>query len=125
MRRKPVVPRTEDGRRRTEAGSHNPLAEHLVDQLREVPGVEARRMFGGLGFYREGVFFGLVYKGRVYFKTDETSRTRYLDAGMKPFRPRPGQKLGRYYEVPADVIENRAELADWAREAIRVADEGK
>lgn len=101
------------------------LADHLLDQLRELRGVEGRRMFGGLGLYAGGVFFGLMYKGRVYFKTDPKTRARYVENGMMPFQPRPGQKLGRYYEVPADVLESASELAVWAREAVRVAEGGK
>ena len=36
---------------------------------------------------------------------------------MKPFRPSEKQTLKNYYEVPADVIEDRSELASWASKA--------
>jgi DNA transformation protein and related proteins len=33
---------------------------------------------------------------------------------MKPFRPNPKQTLKTYYEVPADILEDRELLARWA-----------
>lgn len=76
-------------------------------------------MFGGHGLYQGNVFFGIVYGGRVYFKTDKKTAAKYERCGMSPFRPRPGQGLKRYYEVPVDVIEDDNELVAWAREAIK------
>ena len=38
---------------------------------------------------------------------------------MTPFRPSKRQTLRTYYEVPADVLENRNELTRWARDAVR------
>jgi DNA transformation protein len=97
------------------------LKEFALDQLRGLGDVECRSMFGGFGFYSGEKFFGIIYQGRLYFKTSEATRAVYLEHGMKPFRPRAGQKLGKYYEVPPDVIEDPAQLETWAREAVTVA----
>ena len=94
------------------------LKEFALDQLRGLGDVECRSMFGGFGFYSGERFFGIIFKGRLYFKTTETTRTAYIKQGMKPFRPKPGQKLGKYYEVPPDVMEDPAQLQIWAREAV-------
>jgi DNA transformation protein len=51
--------------------------DFVLDQLREVDGVEARRMFGGSGLYRDETFFGIIFKGCLYFKTDETTVAAY------------------------------------------------
>ncbi len=95
--------------------------DFVLDQLADLTGLRGRAMFGGHGIYRGEDFFGIVYKGRLYFKTDEASRAAYLDHGMAPFRPNPRQALTSYYEVPLEVIEDPARLVDWARAALRVA----
>jgi len=48
--------------------------DFVLDQLQALAGVDARRMFGGFGLYRDEIFFGIVYRGRLYFKTDEGDR---------------------------------------------------
>ena len=68
-------------------------------------------MFGGYGLYCGRVFFGIVHKGRLYFKTNATTAPRYRKREMKPFRPNAKQTLNTYYEVPVDVLED-AERAD-------------
>ncbi len=75
-------------------------------------------MFGGHGLYRGGTFFGIIFKGRLYFKTNNTTRTDYVERGMKSFRPNPGQTLKNYFEVPADILEEPDRLAAWAQDAI-------
>ena len=90
----------------------------VLDQLRDRAGVTCRAMFGGYGLYRRTVFFGIIYNGRLYFKTNSTSRAAYLRKGMKPFRPSAKQILKSYYEVPLDIIEDQNELSGWARQAV-------
>lgn len=68
-------------------------------------------MFGCHGLYHNDIFFGIIFKGRLYFKTDSATRAEYLEHGMKPFRPSSKQTLKNYYEVPADVIEDGEELS--------------
>ena len=96
----------------------NQFLEHVLDQLQPLGLVLPRAMFGGYGLYREGVFFGIVHRGRLYFKTDDWSRRRYEDRGSEPFHANAKQTLWSYYEVPADVLEDAAELAQWAAEAV-------
>src|SRR5579864_7259845 len=93
--------------------------EFIVDQLRNLKGLRIRRMFGGYGFYCEELFFGIISKSRLYFKTDARSRQAYLDRATKPFRPNPRQELQTYYEVPVGILEDGEQLARWAQEAIR------
>jgi len=93
--------------------------DFVLDQLSGLRGVACRSMFGGYGLYRGGVFFGIVHKGRLYFKTNETSRAAYREHGMKPFRPSAKQTLKTYYEVPVDVMEDAEQLVAWAGQAAR------
>ena len=96
--------------------------DFVLDQLRELRGLEARAMFGGFGLYSGGKFFGILYRGRLFFRTSEVTRTAYLERGMESFRPNAKQRLNSYYEVPADVIEDAAELVAWAGDALKVAE---
>ena len=92
--------------------------DFVLDQLGELRGVSCRAMFGGYGLYRGGTFFGIIHKGRLYFKTDEATRKDYGAHGMKPFRPNAKQRLKTYYEVPVEVIEDQGQLTSWAEQAI-------
>ncbi len=91
--------------------------EFVLDQLNRLGQVECRAMFGGHGVYHNGVFFGIIFKGRLYFKTCKLTLPRYLEHGMKPFRPNAKQTLKNYLEVPADILEDADQLTDWAVEA--------
>lgn len=93
--------------------------DYVLDQLTDLRGMKTRAMFGGYGLYRGEVFFGIIHKGRLYFKTDDRTRPIYVTQGMEPFRPNAKQTLKSYYEVPADVIEDSGQLTDWASKAIR------
>ena len=88
--------------------------DFVLDQLNGLRGVTCRSMFGGYGLYQGEVFFGIIHKSRLYFKTDEASRAAYRERGMKPFRPNAKQTLKTFYEVPADIIEDAEQLVTWA-----------
>ena len=92
--------------------------DFVLDQLRDLDEVEARRMFGGFGLYQDETFFGIVHKGKLFFKIDESTVGAYLRHKMKPFRPNAKQTIKSYYQVPVDVLEDPDELCVWARRAI-------
>jgi DNA transformation protein len=90
----------------------------VLDQLSELDDIEARRMFGGYGLYQDETFFGIVYKGRLYFKVDETTVASYRKQKMKSFRPNAKQTLKSYYQVPLATLEDADALREWATTAI-------
>ena len=97
--------------------------EFVLDQLRALPDVRARAMFGAHGLYQDEHFFGILDEGRLFFKTDAQSQADYVARGMGPFTY---ESKGRvltmsYHEVPPDVLENAPELVAWARRAIEGA----
>ncbi len=94
------------------------LRDFVLDQLVGLDDVEARRMFGGYGLYRDETFFGIVHKGKLFFKIDESTVGEYRKRQMKPFRPNAKQALKSYYQVPVDVMEDADELCEWAVKAI-------
>lgn len=111
------------------ARSEEPFAVKRRDSSREwlearfaaLPDLDVRRLFSGAGLYSADVIFGIYFRGCLYFKVDATTADDFLARGAEPFCPRPGQTLGRYYEVPADVADDDDELIAWARRAIAAA----
>jgi DNA transformation protein len=97
--------------------------QYVLEQLARLPRVTSRRMFGGIGLYSDGVFFGIVANDTVFFKVDDSTREGYVSRGCEPFRPykdRPEVSMN-YFQVPADVLEDADELVPWGRAAVRVA----
>ena len=97
--------------------------EYVLDQLRDVDGVNCRPMFGGHGLYSGPTFFGILYRGQLFFKTSDSTRAKYEERGSQPFKPSEKQTLRNYFEVPPDVIEQRVTLCEWANEAIDLSHE--
>jgi DNA transformation protein len=97
--------------------------DFVLEQLAPAGRVAPRAMFGGVGLYLEGLFFALIDDDTLYFKADDATRSRYEQAGSKPFCPYPDEpdKAMGYWQVPAEVLEDSDELAAWAREAMGVA----
>jgi DNA transformation protein and related proteins len=94
----------------------------VLDQLEELGDVTARPMVGGVGLYRDGLFFGIVAGDVLYLKVDDATRGDYVKEGMAPFNPYARRPLTMgYYAVPPAVLESALELARWARKAIQVA----
>jgi TfoX/Sxy family transcriptional regulator of competence genes len=96
--------------------------EFVLDQLSSVADVRSRPMFGGLGLYSRGQFFGLVWNDVLFLKVDEATRPAYKAAGMQPFNPYPERGVTfQYYEVPLGVVESAEELTRWANDALRAS----
>ena len=93
--------------------------DFVLDQLYELGQVNCRSMFGGFGLYWKGIFFGIIYKGRLYFKTHSSTLADYLGRGMQPFRPNTRQTLKTYYEVPPDILEDPDQLKVWVKKALQ------
>jgi DNA transformation protein len=94
----------------------------VLDNLRDIGDVTDRAMFGGIGLYCRGCFFGIIAADVLYLKVDDSSRDAYEQRGMNPFKPFPSRPASvNYFEVPPDVVESPLDLAQWARRAIEGA----
>jgi DNA transformation protein len=91
----------------------------IEEQLASIPDITFRRLFSGFGIYSGETIFGLIHGEKLYFHTDDGSRTRYKQCGSTFFTA-PGIKkpLKNYYEVPPAIIEQKKELVAWALAAI-------
>jgi DNA transformation protein and related proteins len=94
----------------------------VLDQLEELGGVTARSMFGGVGLYHRGIFFGIIARDTLYLKVGDANRADYARAKAAPFKPYPDRSGSmKYYAVPVEILESALDLAAWARKAIAVA----
>ena len=98
-----------------------PFVKYILDILSDLGDARSRAMFGGYGIYHNGVMIGLIASGVFYLKVDDGNRSTFEAKGSKPFTyRRKGQKKAvgmSYWEVPADVLENREALCQWTRDA--------
>jgi DNA transformation protein and related proteins len=101
--------------------------DFVMDQLKGLPELRAKAMFGGHGVYQGENFFGILMSGRLYFKTDEHTRRAYLERGMEPFTYEKARRTMtmNYFEVPPQVLEDHEEILAWARRAIESARAGR
>ncbi|MGQ0694647.1 MAG: TfoX/Sxy family protein [Nitrospiraceae bacterium] len=97
---------------------HDGFKDFVLDQLADVRSITCRAMFGGYGLSSGKTFFGIIHKGRLYFKTSPATVAIYEQQGMKPFRPSTKQTLKTYYEVPAEIIEDGEQFTTWAARAV-------
>ena len=97
--------------------------EFVLDQLRALPELRARAMFGGHGLYAGTHFFGILVAGQLYFKVDAASRPAYTERGMRPFSYSRANKVMtlNYYEVPPEILEDRELAVAWANQSIHLA----
>lgn len=98
-----------------------PFVEYILDMLGDLGDVRSRAMFGGYGIYHDGVMIGLIASSVFYLKVDDGNRGAFEHAGSRPFTyRRKGRKKAvvmSYWEVPADVLENREAVCRWTRSA--------
>lgn len=95
----------------------------VLDQLSGLGEVVAKSMFGGVGLYVSGVFFGIIARDVLYLKVDDQNRQDYTRLRMKPFKPFPDRPSSmKYYQVPIHVLESTDELVSWARKSVAAAE---
>ena len=97
--------------------------DYVHDQLSGLGGVSSRRMFGGAGLYCDEFFFALIDDDTLYLRVNDANRADFTTRGMGQFRPyadRPELSMS-YYETPADVLEDAAQLVTWARRSVAAA----
>ena len=94
----------------------------LLARLNAVAPVMDRSMFGGVGLYCEGRFFGLIADDALYFRVDDATRPEYLKAGMGPFAPFGPEKASKvHFRVPDGVIADKRKLKAWLIKAVDAA----
>jgi len=89
---------------------------YAMDRLSSIDNIRSRAMFGGYGIFHEGLMFALIADDTLYFKVDESNRDIYEKAESQPF-----PHGISYWEVPAEVIEDKNRLVEWAMISMDIA----
>lgn len=100
------------------------LIAHLMDVLRPLGGVAARRMFGGAGLFRDGLMFGLISDEVLYLKADAETVADFEAEGLGPFTygTKSGDRvLTSYWRAPEHLLDDDDEMREWCRRATRAA----
>lgn len=100
-------------------------AQFVKDQLSEFGEVEFKNMFGGIGIFKDGLMFAKIGGDKLRLKVDDSNKQQFEDIGMKPFFSEKKKKGMPYWEVPPEVLENRTELAKWAKQSFDIAFKSK
>ncbi len=98
--------------------------EFVKDQLSGFGDFTARKMFGGAGFSRDKIMFGMIDSSGVFrLKADEKTKRDFEKHGMKPLTMDKPKMKGTmpYWQVPVEVLEDRTELKKWAEKGYEVA----
>ena len=99
------------------------LATLVVDQLADWAPVSARRMFGGVGLFREGRMFALIHGEALYFKCSDAVRASFDAVSAPAFTyPRGDRTVALSYRLAPDgAIDDPEALGEWATLAWRAA----
>jgi DNA transformation protein and related proteins len=96
---------------------HSEFVESLLDLLAPVGGVSAKRMFGGCGFYKDGLMFGLVAFDKFFLKVDAQSKPDFEAAGLEAFTytyPDGRTMVMSYHVPPEEAFNSPARMKPWA-----------
>lgn len=98
----------------------------LEEMLAPLGGVSIRRMFGGLGLFRDGLMFGLVMRGELYLKVAPEGKASFAAEGGTPFSyAGKGARvtvIASYWRAPDRLSDDAEELVSWARRACAAAE---
>jgi len=98
-------------------------ASEFVENLSEVFAlfgpIEARRMFGGYGIFRDGRMFALVADDVLYLKADRQSAPSFSERGLSQFEyQKGGRTIGMsYYMAPEEIFDDPEHARQWAARA--------
>ena len=93
----------------------------LYDLFEGIPNIRSTRMFGGYGFYKDNIFFALIFDDQLYFKVDDENKGDYEEYSSEPFvYEKKGDReiILSYWLVPEEIMENRDRLYEWVEKAV-------
>jgi DNA transformation protein len=98
--------------------------DFLIDLFADFGPVTIRKMFSGYGISVDGVNFALSLRAGLFLRADEVTIPDFEAEGSKPFQYQTRAKtvlVNSYWELPARLFDDSAELAQWARAALAAA----
>lgn len=91
--------------------------EHLRDLFAGMPRLSIRRLFGGVGFYSDGLVFALGAFDQIWIKADGQTQSLFVEAGSRPFRYQGKNREVQlpYWSLPDAALDDPDEALKWAR----------
>ena len=102
--------------------------EFVKDQLAPILEVTSGRFFGGAGLSADGVQFAMIMGNALYFVVSDATRAKYEAMGSACFSytTKKGRvDVKKYFEVPAEFLEDPDRLLQLAHESIDAARRAK
>lgn len=107
----------------------NAYHEYLMgDVFTRIDGISAKRMFGGFGYYKDGMIFAILSDEQLYFKVGDGNKKEYEDIGSKPFTyPMKDGRMSTlsYWELPIDILEDPDRLPEWIEKSVEESRKSK
>ena len=100
------------------------LIAHLMDVLRPLGGVAAKRMFSGAGLFRDGLMFALVVGENLYLKADDATIADFEaeDCGPFVYATKKGERAIRsYWRAPELLLDDDEAMLAWCARAADLA----
>lgn len=98
--------------------------EYIEEQLSEFGAFTSKKMFGGVGFFRDQIMFGGIMNDKFRLKTNQDTIPDFKAYNAERWDPGKTMALP-YYEVPHEIIEDKQELKQWANKAFVIARDAK
>lgn len=95
----------------------------LEETLAPMEGIEAKRMFGGFGLFKDGLMFGLIADDVLYLKVDSKNKPNFDALDLEPFSYSRGDKTFAmsYHRAPSNALEQSDTLLKWAQSSYAAA----
>ncbi len=106
------------------SGSTEGFADYIIDCLSSLGTITQGRFFGGVGLKEGSVQFAMIMGNALFFVVDDSNRVKYEKMDMECFwyNTKKGKvNVRKYFEVPAEIIEEQDVLTEWAKESIHIA----
>jgi DNA transformation protein len=99
------------------------FTDYVLELLAGFRGVQARRMFGGAGLFRDGVMFGVLINDVVYFRVDDALQADLKAQGSEPWvytRAGEAREMG-YWRMPETAADDPDEAVAIAHRSYAAA----
>ena len=101
------------------------FSDYVIELLAGMGRVEARRMFGGAGLYRDGVMFGILDDDAVFFRVDDQLEAQLKALGSSPWvysmKADGSIRSMGYWRMPETAVDDPDEAVAIARRALAAA----
>ena len=101
------------------------FSDYVLELLAGFGRVEAKRMFGGAGLYRDGVMFGILDDDAVFFRVDDSLEADLKAQGSAPWvysmKSDGSIRSMGYWRMPETAADDPDEAVGIARRAFAAA----